>query len=82
MNKIKSLTQILLSVYLFRLLLTGASIGDSLVILCLSGLYGYYLYSEDKKIPEANVDIKNRLLAAEKQMEATNNKLSAMQLRR
>lgn len=34
--------------FLFRLLYTGASIGDALALLTLAALYGWYLYLEAK----------------------------------
>lgn len=82
MNKIKSLTQLLVSSYLIRLLITGASIGDALVIISLSSLYGLFLYLDNKKQPEANKDLKDRIIAVEEMVQKANSKVSALQLRR
>ena len=82
MNKIKSLTEILVSLYLVRLLLTGASIGDALVMLGLSGLYAFYMHLETKNVPEANQDLKDRIDAVEKLAESANSKISVMSIRR
>lgn len=82
MNKIKSLTQILVSAYLVRLMLTGADVGDALVILSLSALYGFHMYLDNKKEPEANRELKDKIAEVEKIAQQTQTKVSAMQLRR
>ena len=82
LNKIKSLSEILVSCYVLRLLVTGASIGDALVIIALSGIYVTNMYLESKKEPEANVELKNRLSDVEKLVQQASSKVSAMQIRR
>jgi hypothetical protein len=80
--KPKSLTQVLLSAFLIRLLVTGASIGDALALLSLSGIYAYFLYLESTHVPEANKDLKDRLVALEDKVSKTENKIGAMTLNR
>lgn len=78
--KIKSLTQVLLSAFLVRLLVTGASIGDALALISLSGLYAFWCYLEFKKEPEANKEIKNKLFELEEKVRTTENKIGAFSL--
>lgn len=89
MNKIKSLSQILVSAYLIRLLVTGASLGDALVMIGLCGLYGLFMHLEAlanaleaKKHPEANGELKEKVAELEKALSLTSNKVAAMQIRR
>lgn len=82
MLKPKSLTQVLVSVFLIRLLVTGASIGDALVIIALSGLYALYMHIESNIQPEANQDIRDRLKAVEDKAANTDTKMGALTLRR
>lgn len=82
MLKMISLPQILLSAFLIRLLVTGASIGDALALLSLSGIYAFYLYLESKKIPEANKDIKDRLVAIEDKVQKAESKIGLLTLNR
>lgn len=78
--KIKSLTQILLSAFLVRLLVTGASIGDAISLLSLSGLYAFWSYLEFKKEPEANKELKTRLIELETKVSSSESKIGAMTL--
>lgn len=82
MNKIKSLTQILVSGYLIRLLITGASIGDAIVIIALSALYGFYMHLEASKEPVANQDLKDKIASLETLVNSASTKVAALQLRR
>ena len=82
LNKIKDLSQILLSCFVIRLLVTGATVGDALVIIALSTLYGVYHYLEVKKVPEVNKDILDRLALVEERASKNENKLGVMQIRR
>ena len=81
-NKVKSLSQLLVPAYTIRLLATGASLGDALVIIALSGIYAFYMYLEEKRELEVNKDIKDRLVQVETMVQQANTKVSAMQLRR
>lgn len=82
LDKCKSLSQLLVCSYVIRLLITGASLGDALALASLAGVYGYFLYLESKREPEINKEIKEKVILLEKLTEQTNNRLSAMQLRR
>lgn len=82
LNKIKDLSQICLGAYVIRLLITGATIGDALVILGLSGLYGFFCHLQSKKEPIVNQDIKDRLVVLETKASNYDNKIGALQLRR
>jgi len=81
-NKIKDLSQILVSCYVLRLLITGATIGDALVIASLSGLYGFYRYLDSKKEPVANQELKDRISGLETKTSNMDNKLGVLTLRR
>lgn len=82
MIKPKSLTQVLLSAFVIRLLVTGASIGDSLAVLSLSAIYAFYLYLESKKEPVANKDLSDRIALVEEKIQKTDTKVGALALRR
>ena len=72
----------LVPAYVIRLLITGASIGDALVIIALSGIYAFYMHLEAKREPEVNKDLKDRLVSVEAMVQQANTKVSAMQIRR
>lgn len=82
MFKVKSLTQILLSAFLIRLLVFGASIGDAIAILALAGLNGFWMYLESKKVAEPHKEITDRLVQVEERVSTIQNKVGAMGLRR
>jgi hypothetical protein len=82
MFKIKSLTQILLSAFLIRILVFGASIGDAIAISALAGLNGFWMYLEFKKVPEPNKEIKDKLIEMEERVSSVQNKVGALGLRR
>jgi len=69
------------SVFLVRLLITGASIGDALVIIALAALYGLYLHIEAAKEPSVNEDIRLSIKALEEKVSKSENKIGAMSLR-
>lgn len=58
--KLLNFPLVILSLFIIRLLITGASIGDSIVLLGLAALYGFYYYTETKKEPEINVEFKEK----------------------
>lgn len=82
LNKVKSLTQILLSAFLIRLLVTGASIGDALTMLSLSSLYGFWMYLQSKVEISPNKEIKDRVVELEERLSTVQNKVGAMGMRR
>lgn len=74
------LPSLLLISYLIRLLATGATIGDAIVIIALSTVYSGYVWLESKKEPVPNQDIKNRLIELETAIEATKNKMNSISI--
>lgn len=82
MEKMKSLSQILLALFVCRLLVTGASIGDALALAALSAVYGLYLHLEYKREPEVNTEIKEKISQLEEKVNKQENKLGAIALRR
>jgi hypothetical protein len=74
------LPPILLSLYTCRLLILGAHIADGVVLTALACLYGVWLYLEHIKEPEANVELKERLLQVEESMKVTSQKVNAINL--
>lgn len=75
-----NLPSIILASYLSRLLYTGASVGDALVIIGLSGLYAGYVYLDNKKQPQANKDLWDRVVALEEQLKIAKDKVNALSL--
>jgi hypothetical protein len=69
---------ILIFSYLIRLLITGASLGDALVMFVFGSLLGGHSYLEHAKEPPANTDIKERLLKLEESHESVKGKVSSM----
>lgn len=82
MIKINHLSQILLAAFLCRLLIKGASIGDSLAIIALCGVYGLHMYLEHIKEPEVNKELKEKVAQLEDKVSKQENKLGAIALRR
>lgn len=58
--KLLNFPLVILSLFTLRLLITGASIGDSIALLGLAALYGFYYYIEANKEPEINVEFKEK----------------------
>jgi len=80
MSKYLNLPSFLLSFFLIRLLITGCGIGDSIALVALSSLYGFYCYLDSRKEPELNKDYKDRLLALEEQIKTTREKVNSITL--
>ncbi len=66
--------------YLVRLIVTGASLGDALVVIGLSALYGGWVYLESKKDIPVNKPIIDRLCDLEEQLKITKDNLANMKL--
>lgn len=71
--KLLNFPLIILSFFLIRLLITGASIGDSIVLLGLSGLYGFYYHNESKKEPEINEEFKKKIAVMQNELDSIKN---------
>jgi hypothetical protein len=78
--KITHLGQILLSSFLVRLLITGASIGDALALMGLGAVYGIHIYLDAKKIPDPNIEHKARIDSLENKIQLLESKLGVMTL--
>lgn len=61
MIKIKTLTEALLTAFVIRLLIKGASLGDSYVVASLCGAWAYSWYLETLKIVDPSVELRKRL---------------------
>jgi hypothetical protein len=80
MQKHLNLPTLILSSFLIRLLVLGAGIGEALVIIGLSALYGYHLLLESKKQTPVNKEIVDRIVELEEQLSITKNKVNAINL--
>lgn len=70
----------ILFAFLVRLLFTGASIGEALVILSLSVLYGFTQYLKHIKEPQANQTLITRLIDLEEQVKTTKETIHSVKL--
>lgn len=70
-----------LSLYLIRLLITGASIGDSLTIIGLASLYAYFLFLESKKEVPVNKQYWDRLVELEERVKGQQDNLNALTIK-
>ncbi len=61
MKKYNNLPTVILLAFASRMVITGASIGDSITMLALSGLFGFYHFIESNREPIVNKEIKDRL---------------------
>ncbi len=80
MAKYLNLPTFLISSFIIRLLITGAGLGDALVVLSLAGLYAGHLYLEHIREPEANPELRARLSLTEAMLEKVKNKVDSMNL--
>lgn len=78
MNKYLNLPTFLLASFLIRLLVTGASIGDAIVITSLSALYAAWCWVELKKEIPINKEIKDRVVELEEQLKNTKDKINSV----
>lgn len=74
------LSPIILLLYSTRLLILGSHIADAIVLTSLACLYGFWLYLEGIKEPEANVELKERIIALEASLSATKEKVNSINL--
>lgn len=78
MSKHLNFQTLILIAFLARLLITGASIGDAIVIIGLSALYGYCLYQDNNKEAPANKELREKVSNIEEQLKASKDKLNAL----
>lgn len=81
MKILLNLAPCLLGAYLLRLLITGASVGDSLTIIGLSSLYAYFLYLESKKQLPVNQEVWDRLIEVEERVKQHHDSISAFNIK-
>lgn len=80
MKNILSIPSLVLISFTIRMLITGADIGDALVIIGFSGLYAYYLFLESKKDVPVNKDILDRIVATEEQLQVVKSKTDSIMI--
>ncbi len=68
---------LLLSI-LLRVLALGAGLGEALVLIALTSLYGFWIYLESKKQVPVNKDILERIIFIEEKMQLTQDKLNSI----
>jgi hypothetical protein len=71
----------LLGAYLIRLLVTGASVGDSIVIIGLSALYAFFLDLERKKQVPINKPFHDRLVELEEKVKIQQDQIGAFNIK-
>lgn len=76
----KLLPAILLSAYIVRLLLVGASIGEALVIISLSSLLGLKMYLEDNKEEPINDEIKKQITQLNEELKTIKDSVASIKL--
>jgi len=67
--KLLNFPLVILSLFIIRLLITGASIGDSVVLLGVAALYGFYYHTESKKQPDINKEFKDKFIQLQTEIE-------------
>jgi hypothetical protein len=80
MFRMNHISIVLLSLLLFRVLITGAQIGEAIGLLSLAGLSALQLYIEFKREPEVNKELKTRLVTLEDKVSKQDGKISAITL--
>lgn len=80
MVKYLILPSISLIAYLIRLLITGASIGDALVMIGLSSLYFAIYYYKGHIEEPVNKEIQDRIVELEEQVKVSKDKMNAIVL--
>lgn len=77
----KNLAPFVLSAYIIRLLITGASIGDALALIGLSALYSYFLFLESKKEIPVNKQYWDRFIELEERVKSNQENLNSLQVK-
>lgn len=80
MIKIKTLTEALLTAFVIRLLVTGASLGDSYVIASFCAAWAYSWYLQTIKIIDPNIEVKKRLDAVEEKSKQFESRFQAQSM--
>lgn len=80
MNKYLNLPTFLILSFLIRLLYLGANIGDSIVMIVLGTLYAGHMYLEHIHEPEANKELKEKILQIDERLISVKNKVDSLGL--
>jgi hypothetical protein len=80
MKSLMNIPSLVLSAYLIRLLYTGASVGDALVVIGLSALYAGWVYMESKKQVPVNKEIINRIAELEESHKVMKDSVNGLKL--
>lgn len=81
MKLLLNLAPVALLSYLVRILVTGASVGDSLSIIGLSALYAFFLFLESKKEVPVNKQYWDRLLELEERVKGHHDSISSLNIK-
>jgi hypothetical protein len=81
MKVLLNLAPLALAFYTIRLLITGASVGDSLTIIGLSALYAFFLFLESKKQIPVNKDLWDRLIEVEEKLGKHQESISSLNVK-
>lgn len=80
MEKYLNFPILILSAFIARPLIYGASLGDALVIIGLSALYASQSYLQSKKEPVANKALVDRIVELEEQVRITKENITSVKL--
>lgn len=80
MEKHLNLPTFLISAFLIRLLIVGAGIGDSIVMIVLGALYGGHVYLAHIKEPIVNKDVKDKINQMDELLTKVKNKVDSYSL--
>lgn len=78
--KIKTLTEALLITFFLRLLLKGASFGDSLIVIGLLSYLGYCKYLVKMEIKDPSIELFEKIKALEDRTQKTESVLTAYKM--
>lgn len=77
MIKIKTLTEALLTAFVIRLLVTGASLGDSYVVASLCAVWAFSWQLEKTKHIDPSIELNSRVALIEEKNKQIESKLNA-----
>lgn len=80
MSKLLNFFSVTIAILLCRILMLGASIGDSFSLIGLCALYAYYLYLESKKEIPANKELKTKVNDLEAELKSLQDKVGSLKL--
>lgn len=80
MLSVLKLAPLFVGAYLVRLLVTGASVGDSITLAALSALYAYFLFLESKKEIPLNKEHIDRIVELEERSKVHQDAINAFKI--